>query len=54
MNRGMRLWGWPIVVGFATAVGLVTALLGEGAWDYLSWLSLGGVTVLGLCVSRKI
>ena len=54
MKRGMRLWGWPIAVGLFTAVGLVTALLGDGAWDYLSWASLGAVTLLGVFVSKKM
>ena len=44
MNRGMKLWGWPMVVGTVTGAGLVAALLGDGAWDYWSWLTLGGVS----------
>ena len=36
-----RLWGWPIVLGIVTAVGLVSALVGDGLWDFVSWLGLG-------------
>lgn len=30
----------PILLGLATAVGLVSALVGDGVWDPLSWLAL--------------
>ena len=30
----------PLLLGVATAVGLVSALVGDGAWDALSWLAL--------------
>lgn len=36
-----RLWGWPIVLGIVTALGLVAALVGDDAWDLASWLGLG-------------
>jgi hypothetical protein len=36
-----RLWGWPIVLGLLTTLGLASALLGDGAWDALSWAALG-------------
>lgn len=31
-----RLWGAPIVLGIMTAIGLVSALLGDGLWDAVS------------------
>ena len=34
-------WRWPIVLGVATAVGLLSALLGDAGWDTLSWFGLG-------------
>ena len=30
----------PMLLGLATAVGLVSALLGDGVWDALSWLTI--------------
>lgn len=36
--RGM--WGPVILLGIATGIGLLAALLGDGAWD---WLSAGGL-----------
>jgi hypothetical protein len=37
----MRLWGAPIALAVLTIVGLVSALLGDGVWDYLSAVALG-------------
>ena len=31
----------PIVVGLLSAIGLVAALIGDGWWDAVSWISLG-------------
>lgn len=36
----MRLWGAPILIACATAVGLLAALLGDGGWDWLSAVTL--------------
>jgi hypothetical protein len=35
-----QLFAVPIVVGVLSIVGLVAALLGDGWWDVVSWLSL--------------
>lgn len=35
-----RVWRWPTVIGMASLVGLVSALLGDGIWDVLSWVTL--------------
>ena len=35
------MWRWPIVLGVASAVGLLSALLGDAVWDALSWVGLG-------------
>ena len=35
------VWPAPIALGVAGTVGLVSALVGDGAWDLLSWAALG-------------
>lgn len=42
MNRSfLRLWGGPILFGVLTVIGLVSALVGDDVWDYLSAVALG-------------
>jgi hypothetical protein len=36
-----RVFGIPLLLGLLSAVGLLSALLGDGPWDALSWLTLG-------------
>jgi hypothetical protein len=36
----------PIVLSVVSAVGLVSALLGDGIWDALSWAALGAPVVV--------
>ncbi|MDA7416554.1 hypothetical protein PGB34_09250 [Xenophilus arseniciresistens] len=44
-----RLWGWPLLLGLLTLVGLSTALFSDaGVGDWLAWVCLG-VPALG-CV----
>ncbi|MGC4098131.1 MAG: hypothetical protein QM706_13535 [Nitrospira sp.] len=35
-----QIWTAPIVLGIVSAIGLVSALLGDGIWDALSWVAL--------------
>ena len=36
------MWGWPIVLGVLTAVGLVSALFSDGGFgDFVAWVALG-------------
>ncbi|MDH7794847.1 MULTISPECIES: hypothetical protein [unclassified Beijerinckia] len=40
-HRPLKLiFGAPAVVGGVVAFGLLSALLGDGFWDILSWLAL--------------
>jgi len=41
------IWTAPIVLGVLTVIGLVSALLGDGAWDAVSAVSLGVVVAVG-------
>jgi hypothetical protein len=42
-TRGPRfpVFGQPILWAVASIIGLLAALLGDGAWDALSWVMLG-------------
>lgn len=35
-----EIWGMPTVLAIVSAIGLVSALLGDGFWDVLSWVAL--------------
>jgi hypothetical protein len=37
----LRVFGRPIALGIASAIGLLSALLGDGVWDAVSWATLG-------------
>jgi hypothetical protein len=41
-----RIFRMPLVIGGASLVGLVSALVGDGWYDALSWGLLGGVLIL--------
>ncbi|NWA29254.1 hypothetical protein HX882_00025 [Pseudomonas gingeri] len=36
-----KVFGIPTLIALLSAAGLFAALLGDGAWDALSWLGLG-------------
>ncbi|WP_101926334.1 MULTISPECIES: hypothetical protein [Luteimonas] len=49
-----RVFGWPALLALASAIGLVSALVGDGVWDVVSWLALGLVVlVAGACWWRR-
>jgi hypothetical protein len=35
-----QIFGWPLVIGVLSTVGLIAALVGDGVWDGVSWLAL--------------
>jgi hypothetical protein len=35
-----QIWSGPIIIGVVSAIGLISALLGDGIWDAVSWVSL--------------
>lgn len=37
----LQVFGVPILLGALSAIGLLSALLGDKLWDGLSWLALG-------------
>lgn len=40
MKSNWEIWGWPLFMALTSVVGLVTALVGDGVWNFLSWLLL--------------
>lgn len=40
-RSALRVFALPILFGLLSAVGLLSALLGDDVWDALSWLALG-------------
>jgi len=44
-NAFSRMWGAPILLAVLTAIGLISALLGDGVWDYVSAVALGVPTI---------
>jgi hypothetical protein len=43
-----RTFGIPAVIALASVVGLVSALIGDGVFDAISWIALG--TVIGVLI----
>lgn len=41
-----RIWGMPVGLAVASAAGILFALLGDGWWDGVSWVSLGLLLVV--------
>ena len=35
------LWGWPLAIAVLSGAGLVGGLVGDGAWDWMTWVGLG-------------
>ena len=41
MRRGLwMIFRWPLLLGVLSLFGLISALVGDGVWDALSWLAL--------------
>jgi hypothetical protein len=36
-----KVWGAPVALALLTLGGLVAGLVGDGAWDAVSWIGLG-------------
>ena len=54
MSQSLKqIFAIPAVVGLATVVGLISALVGDGMWDALSWVTLGLATAPALWYSMR-
>ena len=45
-GNAWRTFRWPTLIAFASVVGLLSALLGNGMHDLLSWLCLGALILI--------
>lgn len=52
-QSGFRIWRMPVILGVSTAVGLVAALLADGAGDVLSWVALGVPAAVAVAYALK-
>ncbi len=53
-SRFRKLWLVPLALAALTAAGLTSALVGDGAWDALSWLALAApVFAAGSLFARR-
>ena len=43
-----QIWGMPIAIGIVSAIGLISALLGDDIWDALCWGALAIPIVIPL------
>jgi hypothetical protein len=39
-QTGRQIFAWPAVIAVLSAAGLLSALLGDGIWDGVSWVVL--------------
>jgi hypothetical protein len=55
-SAGMRfgqVFGVPVLLALVSVVGLLSALLGDGVWDAVSWVGLGAlIAVIGWHAAR--
>jgi hypothetical protein len=49
----MKLWGMPIVLGFLTFIGLISAIVGTGIWHVLSWIALSIPLLIAVQYGRR-
>lgn len=48
-----HVWSMPLILGILSLFGLVSALIGDGLMDFLSWLTLGiPLIVIGWFIRR--
>lgn len=49
-----RIFRAPLLLAVVSGGGLLSALVGDGAWDVLSWLLLGGpIAVMVRALTRR-
>lgn len=55
MRRGLwMIFRWPLALAVLSTFGLLSALLGDGVYDVLSWISLGVPLLLIVFVGMRM
>lgn len=54
MKSFLHIWTIPLILGFISAIGLLSALNGEGVWDALSWAALAIPLIVGSYYLRVV
>lgn len=50
----LRVFGAPLALAVLSLIGLLSALIGDGAFDTLSWLTLAApIAVIGWFLARR-
>lgn len=49
----LHIWKYPMLLAVLTMFGLLSALLGTGAWHLLSWMALSVPVILGIRFSFR-
>jgi uncharacterized membrane protein YjjP (DUF1212 family) len=52
-NSLRRVFRWPILIAAASIAGLLSALIGDGWADMLSWALLGGLVIVMAVAWRR-
>lgn len=47
-----QVFRWPLLMALANAIGLTSALVGNGWWDVISWMTLGGTIIVTVAAWR--
>jgi hypothetical protein len=48
-----RTYVLPLVIAVLSTAGLLFALMGDGVWDWMSWLALGFPVAIGLWFATR-
>lgn len=44
----LRIFRWPLIIAASSLIGLLSALVGNGLWDGLSWIMLAPPVWIGM------
>jgi hypothetical protein len=53
VQSAWEIFRWPLLLGLASVVGLVSALVGDGFYDVVSWSCLGLTLLVVIAAWRR-